>query len=78
MNERPFFSEGSEAMIALEAMIDRVGLANVVYALSHIAGAKAEHLRCNWQDYTSAKYWDKAATKLDKLAANPSFRFDVY
>jgi ABC-type uncharacterized transport system substrate-binding protein len=29
----PYFEEGSEAMIALEAMVDRVGLANVLYAL---------------------------------------------
>jgi hypothetical protein len=68
----PYFEEGSEAMLALEAMVDRVGLANVLYALSHICREKAEHLRSNWQDAVSAKYWDADARKLESVARQVS------
>jgi hypothetical protein len=64
-----YFCEGSEAMLALETMVDKVGLRNVVYALSHIASEKAEHLRTNWQDPGQAIYWENDARKLDMLAA---------
>jgi hypothetical protein len=40
MATTPYFAEGTEAMIALEAMVDRVGVANVLYALQHICNAK--------------------------------------
>jgi hypothetical protein len=63
-----YFQEGSEAMLALEAMVDKVGIRNVVYALSHIASAKAEHLRTNWQDHGSAVRWENDARKLDTIA----------
>jgi len=68
---KPYFSEGSEAMLALEAMVDKVGLANVLYALAHISNAKAEHLQTNWQDASGAQWWEQRARKLDDLAAKP-------
>ena len=44
---------------ALEALIDRNGLAQVMLALVHICGEKAEHIRTNWQPYVSdAEDWD--------------------
>lgn len=63
-----YFAEGTEAMIALEAMVDKVGLRNVVYALSHIASEKAEHIHTNWQDHALAKKWENDASKLDAIA----------
>ncbi len=63
-----FFEQDSEAMIALEAMVDKVGTRNVLYALANIAGAKAEHLRSNWQDEGTAQQWDRVAKALDKYA----------
>ena len=33
---KPYFAEGSEAMIELEAMVDKAGLRNVMWALQHI------------------------------------------
>jgi hypothetical protein len=63
-----YFSEGSEAMLALEAMVDKVGLRNVVYALAHICDAKAEHCHSNWQDHALAKRWENDAHKLDAIA----------
>jgi hypothetical protein len=63
-----YFEENSEAMLALEAMIDRAGIRNVLYALAHIAGEKSEHVAVNWQDMPLAKQWDKAAQSLSNMA----------
>lgn len=65
---KPYFCEGSEAMLQLEAMVDKVGLRNVLYALEHICHEKAEHLRNNWQDRTSAGVWNRRGNKLNKVA----------
>jgi hypothetical protein len=66
---KPFFAEGTPPMMALENMVDRVGLANVLYALGHICNAKANHIEENWQDQITAKAWLRDARKLDRWAA---------
>ena len=63
-----YFEENSEAMLQLEAMVDKVGVANVLHALGHICAAKAEHLESNWQDGTAAKVWSRAGNFLDNIA----------
>ena len=45
IHQEPFFAEGTEAMVALEAMVDHAGLRNVVWALAHICWNKAEHVQ---------------------------------
>lgn len=52
----------------LESMIDRHGLTHVVTALALICAEKAEHIRANWQDATTAKAWDADARTLTKAA----------
>jgi hypothetical protein len=42
---RAYFAEGSPGSLELEAMLDRVGLVNVLRALSNIANAKAVYSR---------------------------------
>lgn len=42
---------------ALEQLIDRRGIAEVLIALSEICGAKADHILTNWQDQPLAKRW---------------------
>lgn len=64
----PYFAEGTEAMIALEEMVDKVGVLNVLYALAHIARGKAEHLRVNWQDHSTAVDWDRDAARCERTA----------
>ena len=59
MATTPYFAEGTEAMVALEAMVDRVGVANVLYALQHICNAKADHVLANWQDEEAEGKWGK-------------------
>ena len=63
-----YFCEGSAAMCQLEEMVDKVGMANVLYALEHICGMKAEHVLANWQDRSTAAWWQKRATACNKLA----------
>ena len=42
---------------------------NVVYALGQIAGAKADHIRADWQDTGLARMWQNNANKFDRCAA---------
>src|SRR6202035_2415453 len=44
-----YFGDHTAPMLALEAMVDAVGLRNVLFALKHIAEAKADHVAENWQ-----------------------------
>lgn len=64
----PYFAENTPAMLALEAMVDVVGIANIFYALEHICDAKAEHLDHNWQDNINAKAWQRQANRCRKAA----------
>lgn len=63
-----YFQDGSDAMNELEAMVDKVGTANVAYAVARICALKAEHLAANWQDKATAKMWDRASNAWDKWA----------
>jgi hypothetical protein len=45
IQQKPYFAEGTDAMMALEAMTDHAGLRNVVWALAHICWDKAEHVQ---------------------------------
>jgi hypothetical protein len=69
MADQCYFTEGSEAMLALEAMVDRVGVRNVLYALEYICRGKADHVRSNSQDEALAKCWDHSARQLEKAAS---------
>jgi hypothetical protein len=42
---------------ALERLIDHHGIAEILIALSEICGAKADHIRANWQDRPLARRW---------------------
>jgi hypothetical protein len=51
----------------LETLLDKHGLLAIATALEGLCSDKAEHLRVNWQDRSSAKVWDRAAKHLDTL-----------
>jgi hypothetical protein len=63
-----YFEEGSEAMLQLEAMVDRVGIRNVLYALAKICDGKAEATASMWQDETLAQMWNRWASRIESLA----------
>ena len=51
----------------LELMVDRYSVAEVLQALAQVCREKADHIRSNWQDQTTARSWDAAAVRLDKV-----------
>jgi hypothetical protein len=53
----------------LESLVDKYSLAQVIENLAEICYGKAEHLRTNWQDEQSAKYWERNGKRLDRLTA---------
>jgi hypothetical protein len=63
-----YFAERTPAMLALEAMVDTVGIRNVVWALAHICREKEQHLATQWGDEHTAKTWRRDARKLDHTA----------
>ena len=52
----------------LEELIDRHGLTHIVATLSVICIERADHLRTNCHDKTTAKAWDTDFRTLDKAA----------
>jgi len=69
-----YFSEGTPAMLALETMIDTVGLSNTLYAMANLCVAKADHIRGNWQDPKLAEHWDKRSNALTFIAGKYPMR----
>ena len=61
-------TEESPDFIALESLVDRYTLTGVLDALHVLCHAKAEHLRTNWQDDTSARTWDRDARVIERAA----------
>jgi hypothetical protein len=49
---------------ALEAMVDKFGLAGVLNGLACICSGKADHVETNWQDKRLANAWEKACVHL--------------
>ena len=49
---------------ALESLIDKHGMVNIMLGLVHITDEKAEHVRCNWQDQVLANAWRKVSAAL--------------
>jgi hypothetical protein len=62
MTDRPNISA------EIERLIDASSLLDVLTALECVCGEKAEHIRHNWQDKTTARPWDKASRAFGKLA----------
>lgn len=54
----------------LVRLIDSYDLESIVMALSEIAELKAEHIRSNWQDHSTAGAWSSAGRVLDIASAD--------
>ena len=50
----------------LETLIDKHGLASVLYALSHVCRERADHIRSSYSDDPLAKQWERDANKIVK------------
>lgn len=52
---------------ALERYVDCLGLSETIELLATICEEKAEHIRENWQDQSTAQTWDKDAKALNDV-----------
>jgi hypothetical protein len=52
----------------LEAIVDDRGLLDMLIALECMCSEKADHLRVNWQDKSTAKEWDRMAKLIRGVA----------
>jgi len=53
----------------LEAMVDRVGLKEVLNMLAQVCHEKADHVLTNWQDKWLASGWKKNAATVNRAAS---------
>ena len=63
-----------EELVQLEAMMDKTSLRNVLAGVAYILEGKSAHLAENWQDYTGAKMFERAASAIWKLIEKPVIR----
>jgi hypothetical protein len=68
-HDAPFFADGSPALNQLEAMVDAVGIRNVLYALAKVCDLKAEQNAHAWQDPAHAKTWAAWSVRIEACAA---------
>ena len=61
-------STPTETADEIEQIIDATSVAQLLELIAGICHEKAEHLRSNWQDNTSARCWERDAAKLLALA----------
>ena len=60
-------AENADARNAIvEAIIDSAGLDKLLYAITEVCYAKSEHLKANWQDFSSAEDWIRNARKVER------------
>ena len=53
---------------ALEALIDKTSLHQVLNAIAGICTDKGDHLRTNWQSLESAKVWERHGRLIEQRA----------
>jgi hypothetical protein len=58
-------------MEALEAMVDRHGMQGMLSMLAEICSEKAAHIIENWQDSSTAQWWEKRSAHLEAVATMP-------
>lgn len=63
-----------ELIEALETLVDKHTLREVVDALSLVCTLKAEHIEDNWQDIRTASVWERAA----KVLRRDSIQTSIY
>lgn len=57
-----------EQKVALENLIDCISMRELLEALGEICAEKAEHIKYNWQDTTTALPWLYAASRCRGLS----------
>jgi hypothetical protein len=55
---------------AVEKLIDKYGVRDVLIMITDVMHEKAEHIDINWQDLDLAREWTKAANLISKTVSN--------
>jgi hypothetical protein len=58
----------AEQQLHLEALVDSVGVAAMLLAISEIAHQRSEHLRADWESKASARPWTAIAGAVGALS----------
>jgi len=56
--------DASEMVEALEDLVDKHGVVQIMLGLVHITDEKAEHIESDWQDLVLADAWRKVSDAL--------------
>lgn len=59
-------SVNKDDLVTLEDIMDRSSLSAILDALAIICREKADHLRSEWGDPQTAKFWDRDALKVER------------
>ena len=62
----------NERLDLIETIIDEEDLTGLMDLVSEICSAKADHIRTNWQDETTANHWDGLAAGFLKCSLTPT------
>lgn len=57
----------NDDMNALEKLVDTNGINVTLDMLFEICCLKSEHLQSNWQDKTTAEFWEHVAKQIDSI-----------
>ena len=61
--------EAEELAKALEPIVDRHGIGQVLQALSYLVGVKADFIESHWQDRGLAKAWRGIGRRLGQVVS---------
>lgn len=61
--------------IALEVLVDMVGVRHTLDLLAEACHDKAEHIRSNWQDKHTAAAWTQAAVRVKQCSVMEAVKF---
>ena len=61
----------NERLDQIETIIDDEELTGLMDLVSEICSLKADHIRQNWQDETTANHWDGLAAGFLQCSLNP-------
>ena len=63
---------------ALEEMVDKGQLANVLDALAEVCHHKAAHLDSAWDDVAAAGRWEGAAAEIEELSGETAYPWIIH
>lgn len=71
----PTTNPSNEAIqVALETLVDMIGVRHTLDLLAEVCHNKAEHIRENWQDKHTAAAWTQAAAAVKRASVHDAVK----